>query len=55
MSAALRMFQVRETTGAQQKQSPYYEELIKAQEAAQHAGLGLWNKVCWLASSGLQS
>lgn len=37
--------QVRETTGAQQKQSPYYEELVKAQEAAQGAGLGLWNKV----------
>jgi endonuclease YncB( thermonuclease family) len=37
--------QVRETTGAQQKQSPYYEELLKAQEAAQGANLGLWNKV----------
>lgn len=38
--------QVRETTGAaQQKQSPYYEELLKAQESAQNGQLGLWNKV----------
>jgi hypothetical protein len=42
---ACSLSQVRETTGAQQKQSPYYEELVKAQEAAQNAGLGLWNKV----------
>lgn len=39
------IIQVRETTGgAQQKQSPYYEELVKAQESAQNGQLGLWNK-----------
>lgn len=37
--------QVRETTGAQQKQSPYYEDLLKAQESAQAGSVGLWNKV----------
>eukprot|EP00878_Enallax_costatus_P006933 GHUV01007265.1.p1 GENE.GHUV01007265.1~~GHUV01007265.1.p1 ORF type:complete len:560 (+),score=208.13 GHUV01007265.1:80-1759(+) len=36
---------VREVTGGpQQKQSPYIEELLKAQEAAQNGQLGLWNK-----------
>ncbi|KAF8068404.1 elongation factor G [Scenedesmus sp. PABB004] len=30
--------------GAAQKQSPYYDDLVKAQEAAQAGGKGLWNK-----------
>jgi endonuclease YncB( thermonuclease family) len=48
----LALLQVRESTGTQQqKQSPYIEELLKAQEAAQGANLGLWNKVRPCASS----
>lgn len=37
--------QVREATGANSKQSPFIEDLLKAQEAAQAAGKGLWTKV----------
>jgi endonuclease YncB( thermonuclease family) len=37
--------QVRESQGANTKQSPFYEELLKAQEAAQAGHKGLWTKV----------
>lgn len=37
--------QVRESTGPNSKQSPFYEELMKAQEAAQGSNKGLWTKV----------
>ena len=42
-SLYVHFLQVRET-GSQQ--SPYIEDLKRAQEAAQGAGVGLWNKVC---------
>lgn len=37
--------QVRESTGPNSKNSPFYEELLKAQEAAQAGNRGLWTKV----------
>lgn len=37
--------QVRESSGANSKQSPFYEDLLKAQEAAQAGNKGLWTKV----------
>lgn len=43
--------QVREATGPNSKNSPFYEELLKAQEAAQAGNKGLWTKVCAACSS----
>lgn len=43
--AAARTCQVRESTGPNSKQSPFIEELLKAQEAAQSSNKGLWTKV----------
>jgi hypothetical protein len=37
--------QVRESTGPSTKNSPFMEDLLKAQEAAQSANKGLWTKV----------
>jgi endonuclease YncB( thermonuclease family) len=36
---------VREATGPNSKNSPFYEDLLKAQEAAQAGNKGLWTKV----------
>lgn len=60
MTGSVRLpVQVRESTGPNSKQSPFYEDLLKAQEAAQAANKGLWTKVrqpaqlrCWLTGEG---